>query len=134
MSSLDGCHSLDDTPACRHADGTISSSSVLDVWRMASEDSDQIVSGLPSVHRLCDLGDLDETFDRLVTAGRDELDASYELVEVLTLRRPQRMLLEEGNDYFLQLAPASHDVAVQMLAMIVVPPVRDHLTDAEELT
>ena len=81
MSSLDGCHSLDDIPACRHADGTISSSSVLDVWRMASEDSDQIVSGLPSVHRLCDLGDLDETFDRLVTAGSDELDASYELVE-----------------------------------------------------
>jgi hypothetical protein len=31
--------SLDDVPACRHAEGTISSSDESDVWRMASEDS-----------------------------------------------------------------------------------------------
>src|ERR687895_1535767 len=48
-------------PACRHADGTISSSSVTDAWRMASEDSDEFVPGLTTVHRLSDLGDLDET-------------------------------------------------------------------------
>jgi hypothetical protein len=46
--------------ACRHADGTISSSGVPDVRRMVSEDSDQVVPGLPPVHRLRDLGDLDE--------------------------------------------------------------------------
>jgi len=45
-------------PACRHAEGTISSSSVLDVWRMASEDSDEIVPGLAMIHRLPDLDDL----------------------------------------------------------------------------
>ena len=33
-------------PACRHADGTISSSSVLDVRRMASEDSEEFRPGL----------------------------------------------------------------------------------------
>ena len=46
-------------PACRHAEGTISSSSVLDVWRMASEDSDQIVPGFSPIHRFGDLSYLD---------------------------------------------------------------------------
>src|SRR5207253_10398143 len=57
---------LDDIPACRHAEGTISSSDVSDVWRMASEDSDELVPGLPSIHRLSDLSDFDETCRRLV--------------------------------------------------------------------
>ena len=46
-------------PACRHADGTISSSAVTDVRRMASEDSDQVLPGLLVVHGLGDLRDLD---------------------------------------------------------------------------
>src|SRR5712692_6550458 len=45
-------------PACRHAVGTISSPSVEGIWRMVSEDSDQLVPGFTSVHRLDDLGDL----------------------------------------------------------------------------
>ena len=47
------------SPACRHADGTISSSGVPDARRMASEDSDQILPGLAVIHRLGDLRDLD---------------------------------------------------------------------------
>jgi hypothetical protein len=58
MSQADNA-SLDVVPACRHADGTISSSGVPDVWRMASEDSDELVPGLPMVHRLRYLRDLD---------------------------------------------------------------------------
>ena len=50
---------LDVVPACRHAEGTISSSGVPDVWRMASEDSDELVSGLAVIHRLRNLCDLD---------------------------------------------------------------------------
>ena len=44
-------------PACRHADGTISSSSVRDVRRMASEESDQLRPGFLAVHGLSDLCD-----------------------------------------------------------------------------
>ncbi len=44
-------------PACRHADGTISSSSALDVRRMASEDSEKLVSGSLAIHCLRDLRD-----------------------------------------------------------------------------
>ena len=39
MSNRTDVTSLDDIPACRHAEGTISSSDESDVWRMASEDS-----------------------------------------------------------------------------------------------
>ena len=59
-------------PACRHAEGTISSSSVLDVWRMASEDSDQFVPGLAMVHRLRDLRNLDQAGRREMTVRRDD--------------------------------------------------------------
>ena len=48
-------------PACRHAEGTISSSSVPDVWRMASEDSDELVPGFLSIHRLSNFGDSNQT-------------------------------------------------------------------------
>src|SRR5205085_9433698 len=68
-------------PACRHADGTISSSSVLDVRRMASEDSDQLSSGLLAIHRLSDLRDV-----RMSCV--DHLDAAGELLEV-PLRTPR---------------------------------------------
>jgi hypothetical protein len=75
-------------PACRHADGTISSSSGLDVWRMASEDSDEFVSGLAMVHRLCDLGDLHKTVTGQVATVGDDLHAPRELLEVALLGRP----------------------------------------------
>ena len=58
---------------------------------MVSEDSDQFVPGLASVHRLCNLGDLSEAFRRQMAAGRDHLDDNNELLEVLLLRGSQRM-------------------------------------------
>jgi hypothetical protein len=74
------------TPACRHADGTISWSSVLDLRRMASEDSDQLVSGLFAIHRLSDLGDVRQTRMSPVDASIDHLNATSELVELSLLR------------------------------------------------
>ena len=76
---------LDDIPACRHAEGTISSSSVLDVWRMASEDSDQILSGFAPVHGLSYLRNLDESVRSQMTARRDHVDALCEFLKVLLL-------------------------------------------------
>jgi hypothetical protein len=57
-----------------------------------------------------------------------------ELLEVLALRRPQWMLLEERNHRFDEvLAPLNH-VMRQVLPMVVVAPVFVHLAHAEELT
>ena len=44
------------------------------------------------------------------------------------------MPLEEWNDRPQQLAPLSHDVAIQVLAVVVVSPIGDHLTHPEELS
>ena len=120
-------------PACRHADGTISSSSVLDAWRMASEDSDEVVPRFAAIHRLSDLSDLDETASAQMTAVSDELDAPRELLEVLLLRGPHRMLPEERNDPFQDVDAASHDESVQMLAVVVVAAIRHDHAHPEEL-
>jgi hypothetical protein len=101
---------------------------------MASEDSEELVSGLPSVHRLSDFDDLNETVDRFVTIRGDELDTSYELLEVCLLRAAHRMLPKERYHRPEQILTPSHDVPKQMLAMIVVSLVRENLPDAEELT
>jgi hypothetical protein len=47
-------------PAYRYAVGTISSSNVLDVWRMVSEDSNQFFSGFLAIHCLSYLNNLNQ--------------------------------------------------------------------------
>jgi hypothetical protein len=89
---------LDDIPACRHADGTISSSGVPDVWRMASEDSEQLVSRFPSIHRLHDLDDLRKPMVGLVVTCCDALDTRSELLEVEPFCSPERILPKERDD------------------------------------
>ena len=73
-------------PACRHADGTISWSSVLDLWRMVSEDSDQLSPGLLAIHRLNDLCDLHKTLKGPMSTAVDQPDAAHELLKVALLR------------------------------------------------
>src|SRR5438876_931394 len=96
-------------PACRHAEGTISSSSVLDVWRMASEDSDELVSGLAMVHRLCNLGDLDETLTGQMPFGSDDVHTPRELLEIMPLRGAKRILTEERNDHLHEIRATSDE-------------------------
>jgi hypothetical protein len=91
-------HILHAVAACRHADGTISSSGVADVWRMASEDSDQVLPGLSVVHRVGDLRDTHKPVRVEVLTARDDLHAGGELQEVLLLGRSERILHEERND------------------------------------
>jgi hypothetical protein len=119
-------------PACRHADGTISSSSVLDVRRMASEDSDQFGSGLLAVHRLSDLSDVSQPLTREVMARLDHLNADRELCEVALLRRPHGVPAEERDDRFDQIRPAPDHIAIQVLAVVVVSLVSEYLSHPEE--
>jgi hypothetical protein len=85
-------------PACRHAVGTISSSSGLDVWRMVSEDSDELISGLATVHRFCDAGDLDQTLSGQMPTARNQSDTTGELLEVVLLRRHEPIAPKERDD------------------------------------
>jgi hypothetical protein len=101
---------------------------------MVSEDSDQLVPGLLAVHGLGDLRDLHETVPGEVTPVVDHPDDLRELLEVLPLRRLKRIALEERDDPLDEVHPPPHDVAVQMLAVVVVPPIGDHGAHPEELT
>ena len=101
---------------------------------MASEDTDELMSGLPAIHGLSDLRDLDETFGRLVPACGDDLHAVRELLEVLLLGASHRILREERNYRLQQIATSPYGVAEHVLPMVVVPPVRDHIAYTEELT
>jgi hypothetical protein len=116
---------------CRHAARTISSSGVPDVRRMASEDSDQLRPGFPAVHRLRDLDDPDEPVRAQMFSGVDPAYAIRELLEVLPLRRAQRVRLEEGDYRPKQVfAPADHET-MQVLSVVVPAPIDRHLADSE---
>ena len=100
---------------------------------MASEDSDELVPGFPSVHRLHDLDDLRKTSVPLVATFGHELDARSELLEVEPFGSPKGMLPEERNDPFEQILATTNAVAVQVFPVVVVPPVHIHLARSKEL-
>ena len=101
---------------------------------MASEDSDEVRSGLAPIHRLCDAGDLDETVPRQVMAGRHALHACGELLEVLLLRGSHGIPLEERDNPLQQILTPTDNVSVQMLAVVVIACVRQDLSHIEEVT
>ena len=85
-----------------------------------------------AVHRLSDLHDRRESLKREVLTRVDHLDALRELLEVRLLRRMHRMRPEERDDRFDQIRPAPADISIQVLAVVVVPLVREYLTHPEE--
>ncbi len=101
---------------------------------MVSEDSDHLGSGFLAVHRLCDLGDLDQTVPGQMSISADQLEAAHELLEVSGFRGPERVLPEEWNDHFQQIASAMDRIQIHVLAVVVVPCVHVHTSDSEELT
>src|SRR5438105_2040367 len=119
-------------PACRHADGTISSSDVSDVRRMVSEDSDQLIPGFLAVHRLDDLEEVCQASRGLVPTFLDQLHTSRELLEVGRLRGTQWVLAEEWDGHFQQVTAPSHDVTMQVLFVVVMARVDQHLPNPKE--
>jgi hypothetical protein len=61
-----------------------------------------------------------------------KLDAASELDEVLLLRRPQRMPAKEWDHGAEKLRAPAHDIPIQVLAVVVMPTVRNDLTHPEE--
>ncbi len=99
---------------------------------MASEDSEQVSPGFLAIHRLSDLDDGGQSLTSEVMASIDEADALRELLEVDSLRRMQRVRPEERNDRCDQIRAPAHDVAIQVLAVVVVPLVSEYLAHPEE--
>lgn len=64
---------------------------------MVSEDS-QGLGRFAVIHGLCDLCDLDQSRQREMSAVIHETNHLRELVEVISLRGPQRVVLEIRDD------------------------------------
>ncbi len=73
---------------------------------MVSEDSDELVPGFTSIHRLHDLDDLDKTRVSLVSTAGHQRDARSELLEVALLGCSKRMHPEERDDPIDQILPS----------------------------
>jgi hypothetical protein len=85
---------------------------------VASEDSASF-GWLPVVHRLDNRCDLEETVDAEMATLLHELENLNELLEVLALRCPQRVRLEERDDDLIEIDESPHDVSVQRLTVVV---------------
>ena len=90
---------------------------------MASEDSDELVTGFLVIHRFGDASDLDETIPRQVPSRLDHIHARREALEVETLRSTKPMISEERNDDLHEMVALRYGVLAQMLPVVVVPPV-----------
>ena len=99
---------------------------------MASEDSDQLISGLSAVHGLDDLRNFDQATRMEMVAHRNQLHTVSKAREILLLRAMHRILPKERDNRFQQIRPPSHGVSVQMLSVIVVPSIDQHLPHSEE--
>ena len=87
---------------------------------MASEDSDQLLSGCSSIHRLCDARDLCESVRIAMPLFGDDLHAFGEPLKVRSLRRMQRMLAKERHNRLEQVISPTNDKPAQMLTVIIV--------------
>src|SRR5689334_10282805 len=99
---------------------------------MVSEDSDQLRSGLAPVPRFDELDNLEKASRRQVPTTLNEADTCRELLEVLPLRRSQRMLAKERNHRLYQVAPPIDDKLDQVFLVIVVAPIRLQSSASEE--
>ena len=101
---------------------------------MVSEDSDQIRTGLPAIHGLSDLDDLEQTLAGPVETFVDHVHAARELLEVHALGRPERIRLEERNDLFEKIVAVLHHVLRHMVTVVVASRVAiDEAGAAEEV-
>ena len=98
---------------------------------MVSEDS-QDIGWLSMIHRLRDLGYLNQAGNREVLALLHETKHRRELLEVLTLRSSELVLLKERDDHVPQIRKPRHAVPVNVFPVIVMPAVHIHLAASEE--
>ena len=98
---------------------------------MVSEDS-QDLRWFSMIHRLCDLRNLNDARHRKVPTEFHQLDDLCELLKILLLRSPQRVLPEEWNDRLSKVADPLHAIPEYIFPVVVVPAIAEHLAASEE--
>jgi hypothetical protein len=101
---------------------------------MASEDSDQFLSGFLAVHGSDDFNNRRQTFTTEVLLPIHHLDTRRELLEVAMLRRAQRVSTEERNHNGEQIRSPTNHISMQQFPVIVVATIdQDHANTEEGL-
>jgi hypothetical protein len=85
------------------------------------------------VHRFEQLQNRDQTPSLQVPPIADDRQALRKRLVVVSLRGSKRVLLEERNDYASQLFEPADVVSVQILLVVVGPPIAVQLPHSEEL-
>jgi hypothetical protein len=99
---------------------------------MVSEDSEGD-GWLSMIHRLDDLSDLHQAFEDQVSTLSHQVNDGDELVEVLTLRGPQRIRLEERNDHVPDITEPYDAVPEHVFPVVVVAAVPMDPAASEEV-
>ena len=99
---------------------------------MASEDSDQLISRFLAIHRLRDLSDVGQTRMGQMMSAIDETYALREACEVALLGCVHRVAAKERDDRVDQVPPTPNHVAIQVLPVVVMPPIGEHTSHTEE--
>ena len=100
---------------------------------MASEDSDQLVSGFAAVHGSDDFHDRREALIAEMLVVLHAFDAGRELLEVLALGGSQWILPKERDHHVEEILSPAHHVSVERLAMVIAAAVDHHRADTEEV-
>jgi hypothetical protein len=99
---------------------------------MASEDSDQIMSGCLTIHCLSNLCNFDQARCFLMQAVINHAHTTSKPFKVGLLGRMQGMSLKERDYRSQEILPAVNNELGQMLTMIIVPLHDIHATYAKE--
>ena len=100
---------------------------------MASEDSDEVMTGLLVIHRFGNASDLDKTLPRQVPPRLDHIHARRKASEVEPLRGTKRMLAKERDNRPHEITALRHGVLAQVLLVVVMSSVHVQPPYSEEL-
>ena len=99
---------------------------------MASEDSDQLMSGSLPIHCFCNLCNFDETSYFLMQAIINHAHTTSKPLKVCLLDSVQRVSLKERYDRSQEILSAVNNELGQMLTVIIVSLRDIHTTHAKE--
>ena len=104
-----------------------------DVWRVVSEDSDDIGTRLASIHGLGHCDDLQQPIDGEMLIRHRLPQTLSKLQKIKILRSSHRILNKERDDRFVQILPFSNNIPIQMFLVVVISSIHQDLTYPKEV-
>ena len=104
-----------------------------DVWRVVSEDSDDIGTRLTSIHGLGHFDDLQQSISGEMLIRHHLPQTLSKLQKIQILQSSHRILNKERDDRFVQILPFSNNIPIQMFLVVVISSIHQDLTYPKEV-